>query len=304
MPPRVSVIVPTFNRLQFLIPALRSLQAQTFQDFELIIADDGSDGATREYLQRLAEPPRVQVLWLAHSGRPAIVRNAALQVARGQYVAFLDSDDLWHPEKLATQLTSLERHPLRQWSCTAFALVDASGCPISSRAPARVASGWIAERMLNAELIIALPSVLVARTLLEQLGGFDETLVMCEDDELWLRLSTASEIDAIDAPLTLVRRHDCHGGDDATAWYDRRRVFEKALRSSGDTRLRPLLHRLRAETAAGLARSLASAGRTLAALASLAASAAYSWRYGSWWRRVPRTLLLALAPSAHARRRR
>jgi glycosyltransferase involved in cell wall biosynthesis len=302
MSPRVSVILPTFNRLEFLEPALTSLQAQTFRDFELIIADDGSDAATRAFLQRLADPPRVRIVWLNHCGRPGMVRNAALRLARGDYIAFLDSDDLWHPDKLARQLASLARHPQRQWSCTAFELVDAAGAPLDARAPARVASGWIAEQMLNDEFVIALPSVLVARPLIERLGAFDETLTMCEDDELWLRLAAASELDALDAPLTWVRRHDRHGGDDATAWRDRRRVFEKALGTTGDARLQAILRRLRAETSAGLARSLATGGNALPALASLADSAAYSWRYGTWWRRAPRTLLLALAATASARR--
>ena len=105
--PVVSVIVPTFNRLRFLRPAIESAFAQTFTDWELIIADDGSDLATRQYLQSLAKQPRVTVLWLAHTGRPSVVRNKALLGAVGEYVAFLDSDDLWAARKLERQLEAL-----------------------------------------------------------------------------------------------------------------------------------------------------------------------------------------------------
>src|SRR6185437_668849 len=92
-PPLVSVILPTFNRLGYLQAAVDSVFNQTMRDWELIVADDGSDSETRAYLQSFAEKPRVRVLWLSHSGNPGAVRNAALQCARGEYVAFLDSDD-------------------------------------------------------------------------------------------------------------------------------------------------------------------------------------------------------------------
>jgi len=299
--PLVSVIMPTYNRLEFLRPALDSLEAQTFTHWELIVADDGSQPPTRAYLEQLAAPPRVRLIRMPHCGRPSVVRNAALRAARGEYVAFLDSDDLWLPQKLECQIASLRRHPQRRWSYTAFAVVDAAGSvrrAATADARQTAPSGWILERILNDETVIALPSVLVARQLLDELGAFDEELTMCEDDELWLRLAAASEIDGVDAPLTLIRRHGQHAGDDATAWRDRHRVFEKALRRNGDAHLAPLLRRLRAETAAGLARSQAAGALRLSALTTLASSAHYSWRYRRWWRGAARTLAVALAPPA------
>jgi len=291
--------MPTFNRLEFLKAAVESLFAQTFPHWELIIADDGSDALTRSYLQTLQQPPRVEVIWLSHSGKPAAVRNAALRAARGEYVAFLDSDDLWLPQKLQRQIASLRRHPQRRWSYTAFAVVDAAGQPKTASDPERPAqSGWIMEKMLTDETVIALPSVVVARQLLEQLGAFDEELVMCEDDELWLRLAAHSEIDAIDEPLTLIRRHRQHSGDDVTAWRDRRRVFEKALRAGVDAHLAAVLRKLRAEMSAGLARSQAAGGMRLGAVGTLAASAHYSWRYRQWWRGALQALVWAFAPAA------
>jgi glycosyltransferase involved in cell wall biosynthesis len=300
MGPLVSVIMPTFNRREFLPAAIESLRNQSFADWELIIADDGSDTDTRSYLQSVHAPPRVTVIWLSHSGRPSVVRNAAMRAARGQYVAFLDSDDLWLPGKLERQIASLACHPQRKWSYTAFALVDGAGQPKEPlHDPKRSApSGWIMERMLNDEIVIALPSVVVARQSLEQLGPFDETLVMCEDDDLWIRLAAHSEIDGIDEPLTLIRRHGQHGGNDVTAWRDRRRVFEKALGVSGDPGVRSMLRRLRAEMAAGLARSQAGSGMRIRVLGTVAASAPYSWRYRQWWLGVLRALGGAFAPAA------
>jgi glycosyltransferase involved in cell wall biosynthesis len=299
MGPLVSVIMPTFNRREFLPSAIESLLNQSFAHWELIIADDGSNTDTRSYLQSLHASPRIKVMWLSHSGRPSVVRNAALREARGEYVAFLDSDDLWLPRKLEMQITSLARHPQRKWSYTAFALVDSAGQPKEPLHDAKrsAPSGWIMERMLKDEIVIALPSVVVARQSLEQLGPFDEALVMCEDDDLWVRLAAHSEIDGIDEPLTLIRRHGQHGGDDVTAWRDRRRVFEKALRASEDPGVSSMLRRLRSEMAAGLARSQAAAGMRIRVLETAAASAPYSWRYRRWWLGVLRALGRAFAPA-------
>ena len=119
--PMVSVVVPTFNRLRFLRAAIESVYTQTFIDWELIIADDGSDLETREYLQSLATQPRVSVVWLRHTGKPAMVRNAALQRAVGRYVAFLDSDDLWAPRKLERQLETLRARSAAASSATVSA---------------------------------------------------------------------------------------------------------------------------------------------------------------------------------------
>src|SRR5579863_9408144 len=126
MSPTVSIVLPTFNRLHLLPASLDSVFAQTFTDWELIVADDGSDEATRDCLRRWAERPRVRVQWLEHSGRPAVARNAAIRSALGEYVAFLDSDDLWLPEKLARQLASLRNSAQCRWSYTRFTIGDST----------------------------------------------------------------------------------------------------------------------------------------------------------------------------------
>ena len=282
--PIVSIIMPTFDRLDFLRPALESVFDQTFTDWELLIADDGSGAATHAYLQSL-EDPRVKVLWMQHTGKPAVVSNAALRSARGEYVAFLDSDDLWLPGKLAAQVESLRNHPQCKWSYTKFALVDASGKPIVSARTRDwpVPNGWILEKILTESTVIAQPSVVVSRRFLEQLGAFDEELVMCYDDELWLRLAAHSEIDAVDQPLTLIRRHSQHSGSDIIAWRDRRLVFEKALRASGGGHFDPILRRLRAQMSAGLAKSQAVSGQRGGALRTLVMSLPHAWHYPSCW---------------------
>ena len=298
--PTVSIIMPTFDRLEFLEPAIASVFAQTFGDWELIIADDGSSDPARAYLRRLQDHPRVQVIWMPHTGKPSIPSNAAIREARGEYLAFLDSDDVWLPEKLESQIASLRRHPERGWSYTQFALIDSSG----QRAdPARTRrwptpTGWILEKLLEEETVIAQPSVVVSRSLLLELGAFDEELVMCYDDELWFRLAAHSQIDGVDEPLTLVRRHAQHSGSDIIAWRDRRRVFEKALFANRDPNLDATLRKLRARMSAGLARSQAASGRRLDAFATLGASAPHCWRYPRSWVGALLAVVRACAPQS------
>ena len=204
----VSVVLPTFNRLRFLRPAVESLYAQTLTDWELIVADDGSDPETKQYLQSLANHPRVTVVWLPHSGRPSIVRNAALRRAGGEYVAFLDSDDLWAPTKLARQIETLRTRVNCRWSYTGFLRVDASGIPLpeEARRPWWVPyEGDIFEQVATGRAAIRTPSVLATRELIAQAGGFDEAMLSAEDYDLWLRLALYSEVAIVDEPLVHVR---------------------------------------------------------------------------------------------------
>jgi glycosyltransferase involved in cell wall biosynthesis len=293
--PTVSILMPTFNRLEFLAPAIESVFAQTLTDWELIIADDGSGGDTCAYLRSLASA-RVRVLYLAHTGRPGVMLNAALRGARGEYVAFLDSDDVWLPRKLELQVASLRRHPGRRWGCTAFALIDAAGRPLAApRAGWPAQSGWVRDHLFT-DAVIAMPSVIATRGLFEQVGPLDEELVMNYDGDLWLRFAAVSELDGVDEPLTLVRRHGQHGGNDIIAWRDLRRVVEKALRAAGDAHFAAVLREQRAVTSAGLARSQALFGRRIDVVRTLAESAAYSWRYLEWWRIAAHASVRAFVP--------
>jgi len=296
--PAVSIVLPVYDRLKYLRPAVDSVHAQTLEDWELIIADDGSAEQTQAYLQALDRLPRHRVVRLQHTGNPAAVRNAALRAASGDYVAFLDSDDVWMPKKLEMQMASLSSRPACGWSYTAFIAVDENLSPLTGaralRSPA--VGGWILGRLAAMEVTIALPSVVVSRKLIERVGAFDEGQRMCEDYDLWLRLALLSEIDAVDEPLLLVRRHKEHSGDDVTAFEDMRRALEKMRRSDVAADLERTLRRRRAMVSAGLARSHASCGNRLSVLRTLVSSASYSWGYREWWSRAAAALARAFAP--------
>jgi glycosyltransferase involved in cell wall biosynthesis len=303
MSPEVSIILPTFNRLQFLRAAVDSVFAQTFSDWELIIADDGSDAETVAWLGSLARAPRVSVLRLPHTGNPGAVRNAGLGAARGEHVAFLDSDDLWLPQKLTAQLASLRQHPQRSWGCTAFALIDDSGQP-PSVPQARTwpaVEGWVLEQLIRMELVIAPASVIVRRHTLEQLGGFDVAQRACEDYDLWLRLARVSELDGIAETLTLKRTHSQPFYTSAMVFEDRGRALDKVLATNSDPALHAVLRRERARVAAGLARVHALCGGRWAALRTLASSPRYSWGYGEWWLGGAEAAVRAATPASMLR---
>jgi len=296
--PLVSIVLPTCNRLQFLRPAIESLFAQTFTDWELVIADDGSDAPTRRYLRALDSLARVQMIWLPHCGRPAVVRNAALHRARGSFIAFMDSDDLWMPTKLQCQIELLRARPRCGWSYTGFCQIDGHGATLAEEATRRWVAheGSIFEPLITGGVSIRTPSVLASRPLILRAGGFDETLSSAEDYDLWLRLALESEIAIVDEPLVLVRRHDeNHSRVWQSAFTGRDHALRK-LQDRVDLARRSLLRKERVNNALTLALTHALLGESAAALRALGRSAHYSWSYPHWWLRGAKTLLRAYLP--------
>jgi glycosyltransferase involved in cell wall biosynthesis len=302
----VSVILPTFNRLQFLRPAVDSVFAQTYTDWELIVADDGSNDETRLYLGALAMRPRVTLVSLPHSGVPAIVRNAALGRASGMYVAFLDSDDVWIPQKLERQVAALRRAAGRRWSYTACIRIDETGaeCHIAGTRPWRPHTGDIFEQLLTFDAAVGTPTVMVERSLLTEVGGFDEQQIMYEDYELWLRLASRSDVELVDERLTGVRSHAQH----FTFTNNRARAVcrctlaAKARRYATAPRLLRLIDRLSTQYAVNLANTYAETDRAAGLRALFGARP--PWRDGELWLGWCRVLLkLALPRSLLALRR-
>jgi glycosyltransferase involved in cell wall biosynthesis len=203
--PLVSVILPTYNRAALLAEALASVVAQTFEDWECIVADDGSTDGTPDVLARTADS-RLRHLTMTHSGNPAVPRNAALGVARGRLLAFLDDDDLWTPEKLATQIPLLAGGRFR-WSYTGFVKVDGQGRESWRSTPDRLPGGHILGALLETRAAIALPTVIAERALLAEVGGFDEALRTREDYALWLSLAERAPVAVTPERLTIVRDH-------------------------------------------------------------------------------------------------
>lgn len=291
--PLISIVLPTYDRQHYLAETIGSIFGQTLQDWELIIVDDGSGTQTRAYLETLQGLSKVRLIWLPHSGTPAVARNAGIRAARGDYIAFMDSDDVWLPHKLECQLASLMQRTDRGWSQTSFLFMDAAGNP-ERYMPA--ADGWIFELLLSGETVIALPSVLISRSLLEELGGFNETRVTSEDYELWLRCALRSAVDAIPEPLTRVRRHQEHYGQPVGAVQNCLRVVDEFVDNGFTVGLESLVRRRRATLLAHLARAHVISRQRTRAFGVLFGDATSSCLYLAWWLALG-VAISALAPS-------
>lgn len=297
--PTVSVVLPTFNRLDYLRATIASVFAQTFSDWELIIADDGSDAATRDYLRSLEDPPHVRVVWGSHCGVPAVVRNDALTHARGDYVAFIDSDDLWAPHKVSRQVEALRGTPQHRWCYSDYIIIDAQGSvrPASEqRLP--TPEGWILEPLLASAVDIWTPAVMVQRELLMQLGGFNPQLVVFEDYDLWMRLAVHSGIVMVHEPLIAVRRHEWHldgAACGASMAASRVQSLQSVRKLVSDARMREKVDRAIVHSTVQLACGLAATDRRGAARCMFTFRDG-AWRYGAWWSGLPRVLLKLLVP--------
>jgi glycosyltransferase involved in cell wall biosynthesis len=285
--PLVSIVLPTFGRLHYLRPTVDCIRRQSFEDWELLVADDGSDAETREYLRALATESRVRVIWLAHTGVPARVRNAALREARGQYVAFLDSDDLWEPQKLARQIQTLQERPGCQWSYTGFVQIDGSGQILLDAPHGRwvPCDGWIFESLVAGPFLpIRTPCVLASRELIARCGGFDEAIRSGEDYDLWLRLALESQVAVVDEPLVQVRRHEeNHSQDWEAAYAGRDYSLAKLGRRVDNERWRALLRLERTTNALNRAAIHASRDNSAPMMRTLWRSLPYSWMSPRWW---------------------
>jgi glycosyltransferase involved in cell wall biosynthesis len=296
--PAVSIILPTFNRADYLRETVASVFAQSSSDWELIVSDDGSDGATRALIQTFGTDERVRILWGTHSGIPAVARNAALRAARGEYVAFLDADDLWEPAKLARQLERLRLEPSCKWCYTAFQRVDEHGWLLADESTRRFRpmAGQIFAAILQGRASLRTPCVLAERQLVSTLGGFDESLLDCEDIDLWLRLALVADVAVVNEPLVRVRiSPSSFTGRRRHARIDLIRVIEKLLGSAGP-RWQGILRRERAQHAVQLAREYAERGERTLMFRTLAANLRHAWPYPRAWYGAMRALLRSLPP--------
>lgn len=232
-PPLVSVVIPTYNRLGLLRQAIQSVAAQEYTNYETIVADDGSTDGTADYVTSLSSPP-VRYLRLEHTGIVAATRNAGAGSATGAYLAFLDSDDLWHPTKLSVQLAQMRGAGV-SWSYTCYDMIDLDGRGMPLRSGTWTPlSGHIAKAVLTTEASIAISTLLVTSDLFNRVGRFDEDrrINFREDHELVVRLALASPAWAVQDSLTRIREHDgrsTHGLGAALSSVTSAHVYTKVL---------------------------------------------------------------------------
>ena len=223
----ISVIVPTFNRKDMLSRALLSIFSQSHEPFEVIVVDNGSNDNTQEMLRD--EFPKVRLLLEPEQG-VSRARNKGICEATGEWIAFLDSDDEWQPDKLEVQTReilgseNIISHTDELWY--------RNGVRVNPKNIHKKSGGYIFDRCL--ELCCISPSsVMVKKTLFDEIGYFDEKLPACEDYDMWLRVCFKYPILFVDKPLTI--KHGGHGDQLSKKYWgmDRFRVeaIEKIIKS-------------------------------------------------------------------------
>ncbi|MBT8240078.1 MAG: glycosyltransferase [Acidimicrobiia bacterium] len=201
----MSVIIPTYNRLAFLGEALESVLAQTHTNLEIIVVDDGSTDGTGDYVRGLGSD-KISYVFQENQGHPGAARNVGLRMASGEFIAFLDSDDTWLPEKIETQLAVLAERPDLDLVATDFFELPAgrrkTALGLTRPMP-------VVLRDLLRDCPIQNSSVLIRKEAADAVGLQDETLRTCEDYEYWLRLLRRRDRSGVilARPLTVYRRH-------------------------------------------------------------------------------------------------
>jgi len=194
----ISVVIPTYNRAGLLKKAVDSVLGQTFRDFELIVVDDGSDDGKGDLLA--AYGGRLCALRQENRGHSA-ARNRGIAAARGEWIAFLDSDDWWDARKLTIQLGEMERNPDYPVSHTQEVWYR-RGKFLAQKKIHRKPNGYIFEKCLSL-CCVSVSTAIIRRSLLIEIGGFDEGFPCCGDYDLWVRLSAQHPFLLVDEPLTL-----------------------------------------------------------------------------------------------------
>lgn len=197
----VSVIIPTWNRAATIEKAVRSALAQTLSPLEVLVCDDGSTDDTEQIIKSISDE---RVRWVPgpRGGRPAIPRNRGIRESRGEWLAFLDSDDEWLPEKLEKQLSLAEKTDCKAACCNAYRFVPGKGVD-------GVLLSWGAERVTFSDLLqvnqVICSSALIQRSLIGATIGFPEEpqLKASEDYALWLRVATQTDFAFVNEPLVI-----------------------------------------------------------------------------------------------------
>ncbi len=198
--PIVSVIIPSFNRGWVVAEAVESVIAQDYHPLEIIVVDDGSTDDTGEKLM----PFREKIILLEQENRGvSAARNAGIKAAGGEFIAFLDSDDLWMPGKISCQINFFNDNP-DAMICQTEEIWIRNGKRVNPKKKHKKLSGMIFEPSLN--LCLVSPSaVMMKKSLFKIKGNFDEDLPACEDYDLWLRISSTIPVYLIDTPLIIKR---------------------------------------------------------------------------------------------------
>ncbi len=218
----VSVVIPYFDRRQWINATVESVLAQTFQDLEVIVVDDGSTDGGADMLAE-AFGDRIRIIRLACNQGRSTARNVGWALARGEFVAFLDSDDLWSPEKLSRQVPLFQRPDVAIVHCRvgktdlAGARLEAESQDLEHEFERAAARGYGYGGITQTWCRMYTSAVVLRRELLRQTGGFDPRLSNFEDWDLLWRIARSGKVETVQETLVL---HRTHPGNTPTVWAD------------------------------------------------------------------------------------
>jgi glycosyltransferase involved in cell wall biosynthesis len=195
--PTVSIVIPTLNRAHLVTRAIKSVLNQTYQDFEIIVVDDGSIDETEKVIKR-CNNKRIKYKKHQKTRGPGAARNTGIDATYGDYIAFLDSDDEWLPTKLEKQINLFKKNIVKiGLTYCGVELIDQRSRNVKEKWIPKY-RGYVFEKNLSENFIVSGSStVIVQRKALEKAGKFDESLASCEDWDLWIRIAKYYEFDFV-----------------------------------------------------------------------------------------------------------
>lgn len=202
--PLVSAIVPAFNAERYVGEAIDSILAQSYPNIEILVVDNASTDNTAAIIKRYGE--RVTYLHQAKKG-PAAARNQGLMQSRGDFIAFLDADDLWLPEKTERQIRYLVDHPEVGVCYSHYEFIDSESRPHPFKARPQMLNGWAFEALLKLQLHVGIGTTMIRRSCIDDVGMLDENLITAEDTNFFIRLAKNYQFGYLRGPVARYRIH-------------------------------------------------------------------------------------------------
>lgn len=306
--PLISVVIPCFNAERYVVATIRSVLSQKWPNIEIILIDDGSKDGSAQLVRNTF--PTVKVVRQANQG-VAAARNKGIALAKGDWIAFLDADDIWLDEKLACQWQQLQENPSVRMNYTAWRvwlsedptpaealLNELKSIPNDSHHYVG-ASGWIYPELLL-DCLVWTSTVLAHRSVFEEVGTFDTSLRIGEDYDLWLRASRVTQILQVPQPLALYRTHSANITRSAPTKNYQGIVIKRALdrwaftSPDGTSASSEKVYRALARTWSDFGSASLAAGLTAQAWQGGMMSIKTYWRQVSGWKILVNTILRLL----------
>ncbi len=204
---KLSIIIPTYNCSRYITEALDSVLTQTCQSLEIIVVDDGSTDNTKEVVERWGQSDKVRYFYQENKG-PAAARNKGIKEAKGEYVAFLDADDIWHSEKLKIQMEYFDKHTDISLAASEFEIIDNNSKLLgySNRRRKIPHDGFVLKYVIGHYLLLS--TIIVKRDVFEKVGFFNESLLYAEDTDMLIKIAKHFKIGLIDRFLVKHREHN------------------------------------------------------------------------------------------------